>query len=152
MDSTVLAAIFGAVGAIGGVVIKTFAPELRLLLLGKARTNSDLLGTWQCMWVVAQESGEDKRVTDIVEIEKAWGEEIVATGINTQYGDYKIKGRVSRSSLITLRYEGMKQRQPLGGVLILRLNATRDEMTGRWYEYGREEKIVGGSTVWARKA
>ena len=152
MDSSVQAAIVGAVGGVIGVVVKSFTPELKGLLLGKAKTNSDLVGTWECIWSLAQKTGEDKEteIQDRVKISRVRGEELWATGINTKYGDYKLTGRVSRSSLVTFHYEGVDQRQPLGGVVILKLNATRNEMTGRWYEYGKEEKIVGGRTVWKK--
>ena len=150
MDATVTAAIVAGISGFLGVIAKTFAPEFKLLITGKAGTNSDLVGKWNCIWFVRQETGEEKEITDIVSISRVRGEEVWARGINTQYGDYKITGRLSRSSLVTLHYEGVEQRQPLGGVIIVKLNATREEMNGYWYEYGRKEKIVGGPTVWKK--
>jgi hypothetical protein len=150
MDSTVIAAIIGAGGAIVVAVVTAFAPELKILLAGKARTNSDLIGKWNCTWHVRRESGENNTINDVVKISKVWGENLWAPGVNTVSGDYKITGRVSRSYLVTLHYEGDGRRQPLGGVVILKLNSTRDSMNGYWYQYGLEERIVGGSTTWTK--
>ena len=142
MDPTVEAKIIGAAGVIIGAIVKAFAPDLKVLLTGKARTNSDLVGTWRCTWLVREQTGKETKIGDIVRISRVWGEKLWARGINTEYGDYKITGRVSRSSLVTLHYEGVERRQPRGGVLIMKLNAMREEMNGYWYEYGREEKSL----------
>lgn len=149
MDTTIVAAIIGAAGAVIGAALKTVAPELRLLVTGRLRTNADLLGTWKCTWTVSPDA-RAKYIDDIVTISKVRGEEFWAKATNTQYGAYKLRGRISRSSLVTLHYESVQQRQTLGGVVIMKLNATRDAMNGYWYEYGREEKIVGGATVWTK--
>ena len=150
MDATVGAAIIGALGVTVGATVSAFAPEIKALLTGRARTNSDLVGKWKCTWFVEHELGEQKSIADIVQVSRVWGEKLWARGVNTEYGDYEITGRVSRSSLVTLHYEGVELRQPLGGVVIMRLNATRNEMNGYWYEYGRKEKINGGPTVWQK--
>src|SRR2546427_3308599 len=141
MDTTVIAALIGAAGAVGGAVVKAVTPELKPLLTGKARANSDLVHRWNCRWSARPENGGDN-IDDVVTISKVWGEKFWGQGINAQYGGYVITGRISRSSLVTLHYTGVDQRQPLGGVVIMKLNATREEMNGYWYEYGREEKIV----------
>ena len=152
MDSSVQVAIVAAVGGIIGAVVKALAPDLKVLLAGKARSNSDLIGTWDCAWFIRQTTGkEELAYDDIIKISKVWGEKLSATGVNTKYGDYKITGRVSRSSLVTLHYEGDDERQSLGGVVIMKLRATRDEMNGYWYEYGTEEKIAGGRADWKKR-
>jgi hypothetical protein len=148
MDDTTGKAVIAAISAIVGAIAKELAPELKPLLLGKARMNSDLIGKWNCTWSVKEDS---KEIPDKVEISRVWGEKIWAIGINTAYGDYRIVGRVSKSSLVTLHYEGVERRQPLGGVVILKLNAMRTEMTGSWYEYGRRERIIAGDTTWNRE-
>ena len=149
MELTIKVAIIGAVGAIVAAAIGALAPEIKALLTGKVRTNSDLVGKWSCGWTVEQKTDEP-HIDDIVQVSRVWGEKLWARGVNTKYGDYKITGRVSRSLLVTLHYEGLEQRQPLGGVVIMKLNAMRNEMNGRWYEYGRDEKIVGGPTTWKK--
>jgi len=104
MDATVTSAIIAAIGAILGAIAKTLAPDLRLLLTGKTRTNSDLVGKWKCSWVVTRDTGEKKEINDIASISKVWGEELWAKGTNTEYGNYEIRGRISRSALVTLHY------------------------------------------------
>jgi hypothetical protein len=150
MDPAITAALIAAGAGIVGASVSAFAPELRLLIAGKVRANADLCAKWHCSWSGTPDAGADERIEDIVTIAKVRGEEFWGEATNTQYGGYKIKGRVSRSNLVTLHYEGLQLRQPLGGVVILKLSATRDVMRGHWYEYGREEEIVGGSTEWRK--
>jgi hypothetical protein len=152
MDSTLIAAIIGAISTVVVAIVTAFASEIRELLTGNAQTNSDLVGKWKCTWLLDKELGDyDKQqFEDLVKISKAWGEEISGIGINNEYGDYKFNGRISRSLLVTLHYEGTEEKQFLGGVIIMELNVMRNEMRGYWYEYGRERKIIGGSTVWKK--
>jgi hypothetical protein len=67
-----------------------------------------------------------------------------------EYGDYTISGGLSRSNLVTLNYEGHGRRQPIGGVIILKLTLTRDRMEGQWWEYNTGEEFIGGSTTWKK--
>lgn len=150
MDTTIIVATIGTAGGVIGAVLNNFAPEIRLLITGRARANADLLSKWRCRWSVRRDTSAESYIDDVVTISKVRGEEFWGEATNTQYGAYKLRGRVSRSSLVTLHYEGVDQRQPLGGVVIMKLNATRDVMNGCWYEYGRGEKIVGGPTVWTK--
>lgn len=152
MDSTVIAAIIGAVTTVLVAIITAFASELKVLLAGKAQINADLAGKWRCTWLLGKDQGDyDKQqFEDLVKISKVLGEKISGAGVNNEYGNYKFAGRISRSSLVTLHYEGVEERQFLGGVIIMELNSTRTEMRGYWYEYGRERKIVGGTTVWQK--
>ena len=152
MNSTVIAAIIGAVTTVLVAIVTAFASELKVLLAGNARINADLVGKWRCTWFLEKDQGDyDKQqFEDLAKISKVWGERILGNGVNNEYGDYKFAGRISRSSLITLHYEGAEEKQFLGGVIIMELNPTRNEMRGYWYEYGRERKIVGGTTVWQK--
>jgi hypothetical protein len=149
MDDTVTKVIIAAVSAIAGAIAKEIAPELKPLLFGKARVNSDLTGNWKAIWVVGE---DNKEIKDRVELFRVWGEQVWAKGINSDYGDYRISGRVSKSYVVTLKYEGVERRQPLGGVVIMKLSSMRNEMKGFWYEYGRRERIVGGPTTWTKEA
>lgn len=81
---------------------------------------------------------------------KISGEKIIATAKTPERGDYKIIGRISPSSLITMQYEGKGDRQPLGGVVIMTLNVRRNMMEGHWYEHTDTRKFVGGKTVWKK--
>lgn len=152
MDSTLIAAIIGAISTILVGIVTAFASELKELLIGNARINADLIGKWRCTWLLDKDQADygKQQFEDLAKITKVWGEKIFGNGVNNEYGDYKFNGRISRSSLITLHYEGVEEKQFLGGVIIMELNPTRDEMRGYWYEYGRERKIVGGTTVWQK--
>ena len=149
MDDTISKAMIAAISAIVGAIAKELAPLLPPLLSGNARMNFDLKGEWICTWVV-NDDNPPTEIPDKVDIFRVWGEKVWAKGTN-KVGNYRIAGRVSKSSLVTLHYEGIKQRQPLGGVVILKLNAMRTEMKGFWYEYGRRERIIGGPTAWNKE-
>ena len=69
MDSTVTAAIIGAAGVIFGGVVKTLAPDLKPLLSGKARANSDLVHEWKVTWFVRKEDGGGQ-IDDVVMISR----------------------------------------------------------------------------------
>lgn len=149
MDAS-LATVMGTIGgAVCGAIAKEFAPDLRALVTGNAWTNSRLKGDWKCTWFETSETDEIT-MTDAVTVSRIWGERLWARGKNTEYGDYDITGRVSSSLLVTLHYKGVHNRQLLGGVVIMNLNPTWEKMTGYWYEYGREAKIVGGRTLWEK--
>lgn len=152
MDGTVVAAIIAAVSTIIGAIVTAFASEIKDLVTGNAQTNADLIGKWRCTWLLEREQGDygKQQFEDLAKVSKAWGERISGIGVNYEYSDYKFNGRISRSSLVTLHYEGTEEKQFLGGVVIMELNAARDEMRSYWYEYGRERKIIGGSTIWKK--
>src|SRR5262245_30212036 len=135
MDPVVVAALIAAGAAIAGASLTAFASELRGLITGKVRVNADLCAKWRCTGYLTPTTGAEDNIEDIVTIAKVRGEEFWGEATNTQYGGYKLKGRVSRSYLVTLHYQGIEQRQPLGGVVIMKLSATRDVMKGQWYEY-----------------
>jgi hypothetical protein len=97
--------------------VNAFAPDLKVLLTGKARTNSDLVGRWSCTWLVREQTREEMKIGDIVRASRVFQS-------------------VGRKALGNRR----------------QLNATREEMNGYWYEYGREERIVGGPAVWKRNS
>lgn len=149
MNPEVLTALIGLAGAVAGSIITAFSGEIKFALQGRLRRDSDLLGDWSCKWYVAP---SDFEISDRVVVEKVAGEKIIARAQNTEYGNYELVGRLSKSSLLTMHYEGKGKRQPLGGVIILTLNPTRDRLNGYWYEYGPEGDIIGGKTEWVKTA
>jgi hypothetical protein len=156
MDPTLTAALIGLFGVLAGTLITIFSEELKSLVLRSGRANKDLLGRWRGTWCVTTKGKENLEqlpevITDVIIISKVVGERIVATANNTEYGDYTISGRVSRSNLVTLHYEGHGRRQPIGGVIILKLTPTRDKMEGQWWEYNTKEEFIGGGTTWTKE-
>jgi len=149
MDSSVTTIFAAVAGAAAGAAVKASAPYLGEVVAGKVRINSKLVGEWRCTWICPPEAEEEK-IDDRVTISKVRGERLWGLGDNTKYGGYKITGRVSPSLLVTLHYEGLNERQPLGGVVIMELYPTWDKMKGKWYEYGRKRMIIGGSTSWEK--
>lgn len=152
MDTAVLIAIIGAGGAIIGALIRAYAYEWKTLLSGRAGLHSDLVGPWNCSWTVTKGAETVREIVDVVNIARVWGETFRGGGASAQTGGYKFRGRISRSLLVTLHYEGVDSRQPLGGVVILKLNPTRRSMTGYWYQYQPDESIIGGRTTWEKSS
>lgn len=143
-----LAAIVSAIaGALVTALFTIFGEETKSFFLGKQGRNKDLVGKWNCSWKV---EGKGKLTKDLVKVSKIRGDRVVAIGTNNAAGDYNISGRLSPSNLLTLTYEGTDRRSPLGGVIILELNATRDLMTGYWWEYGEKREFRGGATTWEK--
>ena len=142
-------AIILASATISAALIGVFAPDLRLLITGRNRINADLRGKWKCLWIY--ENGDDyEEINDIVILKSVRGERFTAYAQNTQYGNYRLSGRVSRSSLVTLYYEGEGPRQPIGGVVILDLSPTRDKMQGYWHELNPERQFEFGRVSWEK--
>jgi hypothetical protein len=113
----------------------------------KAR-DSDLIGHWDCKWIFSNKSPPIK---DVVMIDRTSAERIWATGRTHGVGSYRLTGRISQSYLVTFFYEGIDEtHRPLGGVVILELNAIRNKLSGYWYEYSDERKFVGGKTQWMK--
>jgi hypothetical protein len=142
-------ALIIAFGTITAALIGVFASDLRLFLSGRAKINADLLGKWNCTWI--DEDNEDyEEIQDIVTIIRTRDEQFTADAQNTKYGNYRISGRVSRSSLVTLFYEGEGSRQPIGGVAILELAPTRKKMQGYWHELNPERQFETGKVSWVK--
>ena len=93
---------------------------------------------------------KDQVLDDEVNITELRGEVIRLTARNNEWGDYILSGRISKSNVVTLTYEGTGNKQPLGGVVILELMPTRDEMRGRWIEYTSARHLVWGTTTWRK--
>ncbi len=152
--------IFLACGATQADVPPQFKGDLRasdakqlIRAIRKAYSSeyhSDLAGRWRCEWNVSHDASytiED----DAVHIELVSGERIVAYGHNDDFGDYKLKGRVSRSGVVTFTYEGVGRKQPRGGVVIMELEPDRQFMAGYWVEYTRDRTFISGDTKWVRQ-
>lgn len=152
MDTDIVIALIGLVGAIAGAAITatitTFGHEIISVITGQRGTNKDLLGRWKCQWTTR---GEKDVIVDSVDLVKVAGERIKATANNAEYGNYVISGRVTPSGLITMHYEGQGDKRPLGGVVLLDLNASRRNAKGVWHELSASRKIVGGSTIWEKE-
>jgi hypothetical protein len=144
-----LDALIVASATVTAALIGVFASDLRLLLSGRARINADLLGQWNCTWIY-QENEDYEEIQDVVTIIRTRGEQFTADAQNTKYGNYRISGRVSRSSLVTLFYEGEGSRQPIGGVAILELAPTRNKMQGYWHELNPERQFETGKVSWVK--
>jgi hypothetical protein len=158
MSDGVLAALIGLFGTVVAAVIGLFNENLRARILGRPKTDGDLLGYWECKWeVTIPEDGSPIKkkkkfpIDDTVEFEKISAERIRAKGRTSGVGEYRLDGRISISSLVTFFYEGIgSTRQPLGGVVILALNRSRNKLTGYWYEFDEDGKIIGGKTMWTK--
>lgn len=148
MGGEVIGSLIAGVAAIVGAVITAFSHEIKSLLLGKYGVNKDLKGRWKCQWT---EHGEKDEIVDSVKIVKVSGDKVSATATNAEYGDYAISGRISRSGMITMHYEGEGPKTPLGGVILLNLNATRSKAMGIWHEFSESGEIVGGLTMWTKE-
>ena len=142
-------AIIGAlVGAFATALFTPVGEEFRVILSGKYSINKGLRGRWICTWTT---EGDDEHITDHVEIVKVAGEKITGIGRNAYAGDYKISGRLSPFSFLSLTYTGTDRKSLLGGVILLEINGSRDKMHGCWWEYTSEKEFCGGSTTWIKE-
>jgi hypothetical protein len=162
MDTTpIIAAIIGVIGGVITTLITVFRDDIRNLFSGKGGQHKSLVGRWQCKWFVDPGVGsiEVKNAklltSDAVNISELYKDRFSASGENPKYGNYKIDGRVSLANLVTLTWTGADERtENVGGVALLELNATWDEMNGYWYEYSRSgvREFYGGRTTWKRSS
>jgi hypothetical protein len=150
MSTQVAAALISGVSALIGVLITAYSAELKDFFLGRLNRNKDLLGEWDCSWDI-DNPAKDGSVQDIVTIQKISGEAIRAIANTPSVGKYRLTGRISQSSLVTFFWEGLHDRRPLGGVVILELSVVRNKMDGYWHQYGPERIIIGGATQWKRR-
>lgn len=144
-----MSAFIGAGGAITAALIAAYGQDMKALLSSSARANRDLLGKWDCTWTTSFPKRADA-ITDVVEVRRIRGERLIAEAHTPGYGTYKLTGRVTVSNLVTIHYSGAGERGPLGGVIILQVNATRSEMSGHWYEHTPERSFVGGTVIWRK--
>lgn len=144
-------ALIGVGGAVAGTLITVYSDELKAIFMGRLKRNRDLLGDWDCTWTVDLPERAPP-YQDIVTINKVSGEAIRGVAYTRDVGPYRLSGRASESSRVTLFYEGLEGRRPLGGVIILELNAVRDEMRELWLEHHREGGLIGGATQWKHRA
>jgi hypothetical protein len=154
MPEGILPAVIAAAGTVlaagVGAILKTFSEDLIDLFSGRLFSNRDLKGNWDCKWEVTIPD-KQKGYLDVVEFKGVSGERIRAVGTTRNFGSYKLRGRLSQASLLTFYYEGAgKKSRTLGGVVILELNAVRNKLIGRWYEYTEDRKIIGGATEWTK--
>jgi hypothetical protein len=156
MADGVLTALIGLAGTVAGAFISAYSEELKALMQGRLKRDRDLCGNCECRWdATLPEGGSPSKkeypIEDMVAIEAISAERIRAIGRTRGVGEYRLDGRISRSYLVTFFYQGIgSPRQPLGGVVILELNAGRNKLTGYWYEYDEDREIVGGKTVWTK--
>jgi len=149
---TIIASIIGLIGIILGALIKAFEDDLKTIFLGRNKQNQDLIGKWKCTWFVEDEIKGEKRLTaDMVVISKISGNKVIAKGENLQAGGYSLTGRISPAFVMTLIYHGDETADHvLGGVTILELNLTRNELHGYWHEFAADRQFYGGRTVWKK--
>jgi len=152
MKTELAVALIGVAGTVAGALLNSFSAELKALAFGRLNRNKDLVGRWDCSWEGADVTGKRFHIQDIVNIGKISGDRVRALADTPGVGGYRLEGRISQSSLVTLFYEGLADRRPLGGVVILKLNPIRNEMHGYWHEYGPEGAIIGGETQWKKSA
>ena len=156
MADGILTALIGLAGTVAGAFISAYSEELKALVQGRLKRDGDLCGSWDCRWDVTlpEEDSPIKKeypIEDMVVFETISAERIRAIGRTRGVGAYRLDGRISRSYLVTFFYQGIgSPRQPLGGVVILELNAGRNKLTGYWYEYSEDREIIGGKTEWTK--
>jgi hypothetical protein len=66
-----------------------------------------------------------------------------------------LRGRSSLANLVTLTWAGADERtENVGGVALLELNPTWDEMKRYWYEYSRSStrEFYSGRTTWTKSS
>lgn len=150
MSIELAVALIGFAGALAGAFINAYSTELKALVFGRLNRNKDLVGEWDCIWDI-EIPEKHPSIQDTVTIEKISGESVRAVAHTPAVGKYRLAGRISQSSLLTFFYEGLDDRRPLGGVIILELNAVRNEMHGYWHEYSPKRVIIGGATRWKKR-
>ena len=146
-----IVALIGFTGAVVGALINAYSAELKALVLGRLNRDKDLVGNWDCTWDIDIPE-RHPTIRDTVTIEKVSGETVRAVAHTPAVGKYRLVGRISQSNLLTFFYEGLDDRRPLGGVVILELNAIRNQMSGYWHEYGPDRVIIGGPTQWKKRS
>lgn len=159
MDMDIIKTLITATGPIIGSVVTLYRDEIKAVVTGSVRSNSDLLGQWDGHWCVdwemrgsrAAQTKQTEEATDLVEIRRAIGDKIVASAKNPLAGSYRLVGRLSESLVLTLHYEGAGTLKPLGGVVLLELAPARETMAGYWMEYTENRGFIGGRTRWAKR-
>ena len=150
MSTEVTVALIGLVGIVATALITAYAHDLKALATGRLKRDRDLLGDWNAIWAY-EALGVEQPIRDTVTIQKVSGERVQALGQVPGIGKYPLVGRISLSNLVTFFYEGVENKRALGGVVILQLNGSRNEMNGYWVEYDDERKFTKGTVRW-RKA
>lgn len=144
--------IIAAIATIFGAFLQAFGPDLKKYLWREKSSNS-LFGKWRGEWIITfGGDGATGRFSDIdvVEITKITGDEVLGKGVDPANGTYIIKGR-DFPFAVTLSYTGYEpDHNHVVGVIILRKTARRDEMQGHWWQYSRNDKIMGGEVKWNR--
>ncbi|MDX6694923.1 MAG: hypothetical protein QOF02_2526 [Blastocatellia bacterium] len=146
---TITAAFIGLAGVIIGALLKLFSDELKVFLTGKSKGSRDFLGQWKCAWAYVDGGNASKELLDVVEIKKAAGDKIFATGTNVN-GVYEMAGSIKNNDIILFSYSAEKLFNSLGGVVILVANKRRTKMQGHWHEYVDDGTFVGGTTTWEK--
>ena len=86
MSSEVISAIIAAAAAVIAALITSYSHELRALISGTLRQNTDLIGRWECTWQVDYPKKWDD-IKDVVNILKVAGERIVALASTATAGE-----------------------------------------------------------------
>ena len=150
MSTDLVVGLIGFAGAVAGAIINAYSVELKALALGRLNRDKDLVGEWDCEWdIVVPE--KKPTIQDTVTIERIYGEKVRAIAQTPRIGGYRLAGRISPSNLLTFFYEGLADLRPLGGVVILDLDAGRNKMSGHWYEYKEDRTFIGGATRWRKR-
>jgi len=150
MKPEFVVALIGLAGTLAGALLNAYSLELKALLFGRLNRDKDLVGAWDCTWD-ADTPEKGFPIRDSVNIEKIYGDKVRALGNTPGVGGYRLVGRISQSNLVTFFYEGLADRRPLGGVVILKLNALRNEMQGYWHQCRPDGAIIGGETRWNKR-
>jgi hypothetical protein len=140
--ATIVAAVIGLIGTIGGVL----APSMARSLQRRKRT-SELLGSWKATWEYdAGGSTQQPHDEDRIELKAVDHERVVGTGRNLRFGDYEIEGRETPFAF-TFSYRGTGKQTNLAGVAILKkTDVVGRNMEGRWWQY-RDDHSLGGGRV-----
>lgn len=149
MDTAILAAIIGAVGAILGALLQSYGKELFEALNVSSLKIPSLTGEWEATWYVTEGDEERIYVADIIDLNHRSGIHFKGLGYDER-GNYKILGIFNSHGIITFSYDsGLTQYALVGGGILLP-NATFNELSGYWHGYVQEEKIVGGRVIWKK--
>jgi hypothetical protein len=146
---TITVAVISASGAILVVLIKILYDILKNIQIGKKKGSEDFVGKWDCVWIYNYPTQAKKPFKDKVEITKASGDKLFATGSNNS-GTYDLIGSIKNNDIILLSYSGENLRNVVGGVVVLIADKKRKSMQGRWDEYINDGNFRGGTTTWEK--
>ena len=148
MSPDLLKSIIGAAGTAVGALLVAFKDDIKNLILSMFSSKNEYLkGDWQCKWTVTSGVGVGRAINDRVTIESVRGAALKGKGHDSgSFGEYDIQGNVSRY-VVTLNYDGKRDKQGLVGVVILK-QVARAHLEGVWSQYAESGDLNSGTTDW----